>query len=109
MLMINSQHAVSPPLQAHSALETRSVSRLILRYTRLATVLSWSEAGKTRIRSIAQADRARMRGLTENYRRLRQARANLVKLHQQVLDAIDRLAQVLRLPPPSPSQRNSGI
>jgi hypothetical protein len=74
-----------------------------------ATVLSWSEAGKTRIRSIAQADRARLRGLTENYRRLRQARAHLVKLHQQVLDAVDLLEQLLRLPPPSPSQRNSGI
>ena len=73
-----------------------------------ATVLSWSEAGKTRIRSIPQADRARLRGLTENYRRLRQGRANLVKLHRQILDAIDRLEQVLRLPPPSPSQRNRG-
>jgi hypothetical protein len=74
-----------------------------------ATVLSWSEAGKTRIRSIAQADRARLRDLTENYRGLRQARAELVKLHQQVLDAVDCLEQVLRLPPPSPSQRHSGI
>src|SRR6266853_5023088 len=73
-----------------------------------ATVLSWSEAGKTRIRSIAQADRARLRGLTENYRRLRQARASLVKLHRQVLDAVDCLEQVLRLPPPSLSQRNRG-
>jgi hypothetical protein len=73
-----------------------------------ATVLSWSEAGKTRIRSIAQADQARLRGLTENYRGLRQARAGLVKLHQQVLAAIDRLEQELRLPPPSPSQRHSG-
>jgi hypothetical protein len=73
-----------------------------------ATVLSWSEAGKTRIRSVPQADRTHLRGLTENYRRLRQGRANLVKLHQQILDAIDRLEQVLRLPPPSPSQRNSG-
>jgi len=74
-----------------------------------ATVLSWSEAGKTRIRSIAPADRARLCGLTENYRRLRQARASLVKLHQQVLDAVDRLEQVLRLPPPSPSQSSNGI
>lgn len=73
-----------------------------------ATVLSWSEAGKTRMRSIAQADRARLRSLTENYRGLRQARADLVKLHQQILDAIDRLEQALRLPPPSPSRRNSG-
>ena len=74
-----------------------------------ATVLSWSEAGKARIRSIPQADRARLRDLTENYRGLRQARADLVKLHQQVLDAIDRLEQVLRLPPPSASQRQSGM
>jgi hypothetical protein len=73
-----------------------------------ATVLSWSEAGKTRIRSVPQADRTRLRGLTENYRRLRQARAHLVKLHQQVLEAIDHLEQALRLPPPSPSQHNSG-
>jgi len=73
-----------------------------------ATVLSWSEAGKTRIRSLPQADRTRLRGLTENYRRLRQARAHLVKLHQQVLAAIDRLQQALRLPPPAPSQRHRG-
>ena len=73
-----------------------------------ATVLSWSEAGKTRIRSVPQADRTRLRGLTENYRRLRQARAHLVKLHQQVLAAIDRLQQALRLPPPAPSQRRRG-
>src|SRR5438552_93192 len=35
MLMINPQHAVSHPLQAHSALETHPCFRLILRYTRL--------------------------------------------------------------------------
>jgi hypothetical protein len=33
--MINSQHAISPSLQAHSALETQPASRLMLRYTRL--------------------------------------------------------------------------
>ncbi len=54
-----------------------------------ATVLSWSEDGKTRIRR-----------LTENYRRLRQSRASLVKLHREILAAVDRLEQVLRLPPP---------
>src|SRR5437660_11508185 len=53
-----------------------------------ATVLSWSEAGKTRIRSLPKADRARMRRLTESYRHLRQARAGLGKLHQPILDAI---------------------
>jgi hypothetical protein len=35
MLMITAHHAASHPLQAHSALETRPASRLILRYTRL--------------------------------------------------------------------------
>ncbi|PYT19826.1 MAG: hypothetical protein DMG57_44115, partial [Acidobacteria bacterium] len=59
-----------------------------------ATVLSWSEAGKTRIRSLPKADRARMRRLTESYRHLRQARAGLGKLHQQILDAIDHLEPV---------------
>jgi len=33
--MINSQHAISPSFQAHSALETQPASRLMLRYTRL--------------------------------------------------------------------------
>ena len=66
-----------------------------------ATVLSWSESGKTHIRSLAAGDRARIRRLTENYRRLRQARATLIKLHKQALEAIDRLAQALLLPPPA--------
>ena len=73
-----------------------------------ATVLSWSEAGKTRIRSLPKAGRARIRRLTETYRRLRQSRANLVKLHQQILAAVDRLEQALRLPPPaSPAARKN--
>ncbi|MGI8745687.1 MAG: DUF6788 family protein [Bryobacteraceae bacterium] len=68
-----------------------------------APVLSWSEAGKTRLRSLAAADRARIRRLTGNYRQVRQSRAALVKLHRQILAAIDRLAQALRLPPPASS------
>lgn len=65
-----------------------------------ATVLSWSQSGQTRIRSLAAGDRARIRRLTENYRRLRPARAALIQLHRQALGAIDRLAQALLLPPP---------
>jgi hypothetical protein len=65
-----------------------------------ATVLSWSQSGKTRIRSLAAGDRARIRRLTENYRRLRQARAALIKFHRQALEAIDQLAQALLVPPP---------
>jgi hypothetical protein len=67
-----------------------------------ATVLSWSEAGKTRIRSLAAGDQARIRGLAENYRHFRQCRVTLAKLHRQILVAMDRLEQALRLPPPAP-------
>ena len=43
-----------------------------------ATVLSWSEAGRTRMRSLGVDQRARVRRLSEQYRRLRQARADVV-------------------------------
>ena len=65
----------------------------------------WSQSGKTHIRSLAAGDRARIRRLTENYRRLRQARAALIKIHKQALEAIDRLAQALLLPPPGASPK----
>jgi len=71
-----------------------------LRHT--ATVLSWSETGQTRIRSLAAGDQARIRRLAENYRSLRQCRAALAKLHREILAAIDRLEKALRLPPPPP-------
>ena len=68
-----------------------------------ATVLSWSEAGKTHLRSLAAADPVRLRRLAENYRRLRRARVALAQVHRQILAAIDRLEQALRLPPPPPA------
>src|SRR6184192_2320410 len=49
-----------------------------------ATVLSWSEAGRTRMRSLGVDQRARVRRLSEQYRCLRQARADVVRLHQQM-------------------------
>ncbi|MBI4874910.1 MAG: hypothetical protein HY822_09800 [Acidobacteria bacterium] len=64
------------------------------------TVLSWSHHGRTRLRSIPAGQRARWRRLTENYRRFRQARAALVKLHRQILWAVNRLEKTLLLPPP---------
>lgn len=70
-----------------------------------ATVLSWSQSGKTRLRSLAAGDRARIRRLTENYRRLRHSRAALIQIHQQILEAVDRLKQALLLPPPAPAQK----
>jgi hypothetical protein len=56
-----------------------------------STVLSWSERGKTRLRTLPAGDTAHLRRLAENHRRFRQDRAALVKLHRQILLAIDRL------------------
>src|SRR5712692_2319932 len=70
-----------------------------------AMVLSWSQSGKTRLRSLAAGDCARVRRLTENYRRLRHARAALIQIHRQILEAVDRLEQALLLPPPAPAQK----
>jgi len=68
-------------------------------------VLSWSHAGKTRLRSLSASDFVKLRRLTENYRRFRQVRARLVKLHRQILLTLDQLEQALQLPPPPPASR----
>lgn len=68
-------------------------------------VLSWSEHGRTRLRTLPPGERARFHQLTENYRRFRQARAALAKLHGRMLATIDRLEKTLRLPPPKPAAR----
>jgi len=70
-----------------------------------STVLSWSERGKTRLRTLPPGERARLRQLTESYRSFRQARATLVKLHRRMLATLDRLEKALRLPPPKPAAR----
>jgi len=70
-----------------------------------SSVLSWSEHGKTRLRTLPAGERARFQQLTENYRRFRQARAALVKLQRRMLTTIDRLEKTLRLPPPQPAAR----
>jgi len=68
-------------------------------------VLSWSDQGKTRLRTLPAGERARFQKLTEDYRRFRQARATLVKLQRRMLATIDRLEKTLRLPPPKPAAR----
>lgn len=68
-------------------------------------VLSWSQGGKTRLRSLSASDWVRWRHLTEAYRRFRQARAHVVQLHQQILRALNRLQQALLVPPPPPASR----
>jgi hypothetical protein len=68
-------------------------------------VISWSEHGKTRLRTLPPGELAHFRQLTGNYRRFRQARATLVKLHRRILAHIDRLETTLELPPPKPAAR----
>jgi hypothetical protein len=70
-----------------------------------ATVISWSEHGKSRLRTLPPGELSHFRQLAENYRRFRQARAALVKLHQRVMAHIDRLETTLELPPPKPASR----
>jgi hypothetical protein len=71
-------------------------------------VLSWSERGKTHLRTLPPGATVHLRHLAENYRRFRQDRAALVKLHGRILAAIDRLERALLLPPPKPAaQRKS--
>lgn len=67
--------------------------------------ISWSENGKTRLRTLPPGERAHFRQLTDNYRRLRRARAALVKLHQRILAHVDRLEAALQQPPPKPAAR----
>jgi hypothetical protein len=70
-----------------------------------SAVLSWSEHGKTRLRTLPAGDTHHLRHLAENYRRFRQDRAALVKLHNQILVVIDRLERALLLPPPQPAAK----
>jgi hypothetical protein len=68
-------------------------------------VISWSQHGKTRLRTLTPGELAHFRQLTEHYRRFRQARAALVKLHRRIVAHIDRLEAALQLPPPKPASR----
>ena len=68
-------------------------------------VLSRSERVKTRFRTLPSGDTVHLRHLAENYRRFRQDRAALVKLHDPILAAIDRLERALLSPPPKPAAR----
>ncbi len=68
-----------------------------------STVISWSEHGKSRLRTLPHGELAHFRQAAENYRRFRQARAALVKLHQRIVAHVDRLEAALQLPPPKPA------
>lgn len=56
------------------------------------TVLSVSEEGRTRLRTIPPDQITALRALTAQYQRFRRARARLVKVHRRMVTVIDQLA-----------------
>lgn len=69
-----------------------------------AMVLSWSQAGKTRILTVQPGDLDRLLRLTGEYRSFRQARSTLVKLQKELLKEVDKLEAALREAPPQASR-----
>jgi len=54
-------------------------------------VVSWSEAGRTRLQPLPPGRRGDLRASVRQYQRFRRARARLVKLHGEMLVRIDAL------------------
>ncbi len=54
-------------------------------------VVSWSEAGRTRLQPLPPGRRGDLRAAVRRYQRFRRARARLVKLHAEMLALIDAL------------------
>jgi hypothetical protein len=54
-------------------------------------VLSWSEAGRTRLQTLLPDRPGDVRAAVRRYQRFRRARARLVKLHAEMLRLIDAL------------------
>ena len=54
-------------------------------------VVSWSEAGRTRLRPLPPGRRGELRAAVRRYQRFRRARARLVKLHAEMLTLIAAL------------------
>jgi hypothetical protein len=64
-----------------------------------STVLSLSHQGKTRLLSVSPERLTELRGKTEEYQRLRRARAQVSAICKQMLAIIDRIEK-LRLEEP---------
>ena len=62
-------------------------------------VLSWSQQGKTRLRSIPPERLAELRRKSEAYLRFRRSRARLGEIHHQMLALLDRIEQLRREEP----------
>jgi len=64
-----------------------------------STVLSWSNKGKTRLMSISPERLVELRGKSEEYRRLRGARAKVAAIGKKMLAAIDQIERIRREEP----------
>ncbi len=65
--------------------------------------LSWTENGRRRSTHIRRDELANVRAAVERYRRLRQSRAELLKLASEAASLMDALVEALRVPPPDKS------
>lgn len=62
-------------------------------------VITWSDEGKKRLRSLSPKEELELTELTQNYRRFRRARARLVQLQGKVLKVVDQLEVARRREP----------
>jgi uncharacterized protein YjiS (DUF1127 family) len=69
--------------------------------------LSWTENGRRRSTHIRRDELAKVRAAVERYRRLRQSRAELLKLASEAASLMDALVEALRVPPPDKSDGRS--
>ena len=62
--------------------------------------LSWTENGKRRSTHVRPDELARVQAAVERYRRIRQCRAEVLKLVAEAASLMDSLAEALRVSPP---------
>ena len=67
--------------------------------------LSWTENGKRRSTHIRRDELDRVRSAVERYKRLRQSRAQLLKLASDAASLMDNLVKALRVAPPDKGGR----
>lgn len=63
-------------------------------YLHRSMVLSWSHRGKTRLKSIPPERLAELRRKSEEYLRVRRARARVSVLHKDILAVLDRIEKL---------------
>lgn len=64
-----------------------------------STVLSWSDQGRTRLKSVPPKRLEELRRKTDDYRRFRQARSRVPNTSQEILAVVDRIESLRREEP----------